>query len=83
MSELEEIRTLIRTGTTDAAIRAFEELDPLVVALAPDAPEKIMTAWCALHALLPPEYIKRRKARQEAEYDARRATTPHSEGETK
>jgi hypothetical protein len=47
----------------DAAIQAFEAIDPLVVAFAPDAPEPMMVAWSELHKLLPAEYVAARDQR--------------------
>lgn len=63
---VEELRTMFRDATTETAISAFEQLDPFVVATAPDTPQGIMDAWLALHRLLPAEYIDERKRRQEA-----------------
>lgn len=39
---------------------AFFELDDIVVALAPDAPQKMMDAWNALHDLMTPEFLAKR-----------------------
>lgn len=39
---------------------AFNELDDIVVSLAPDAPQKIMDAWCILYDLMSEEFLIRR-----------------------
>lgn len=43
---------------------SFNALDDIVVALAPDAPQKMMDAWSALYDLMTPEFIAARDKRR-------------------
>lgn len=39
---------------------AFWELDDIMVALSPDAPQQVADAWSALHNIMTPEFIAKR-----------------------